>query len=138
MALTAKQEQFAVLWGSGKTKMQAYLESHDVTTTNEKTIYANAREVSKNPAVAELAAKIRAEAAEEAKITLASHLRELEEIKKRALERESFSAAVQAEISRGKASGLYIDRIDVSVTEKPPALIINRPGAKQEQEGNGA
>ena len=38
------------------------------------------------------------------------HFKELQTIRDKALEQGSYSAAVQAEVARGKAAGLYIDQ----------------------------
>jgi hypothetical protein len=43
-------------------------------------------------------------------VTYAKHIAELDRIKDKALKKNSFSAAVNAETNRGKAAGLYIDR----------------------------
>ena len=43
-------------------------------------------------------------------VTYESHIAELARIKDLALQKSSFSAAVNAETNRGKAGGLYIDR----------------------------
>jgi len=43
-------------------------------------------------------------------VTYDGHIAELARIKKLALKKDSFSAAVNAETNRGKAAGLYIDR----------------------------
>ena len=43
-------------------------------------------------------------------VTYAKHVAELDRIKHAALKKGSFSSAVNAEVSRGKAAGLYIDR----------------------------
>ena len=43
-------------------------------------------------------------------VTYTKHIAELDRIKDKALKKGSFSSAVNAEVSRGKAAGLYIDR----------------------------
>jgi len=43
-------------------------------------------------------------------VTYEGHLAELDRIKNAALKKGSFSSAVNAEVSRGKTAGLYIDR----------------------------
>ena len=43
-------------------------------------------------------------------VSYAKHIAELDRIKDAALKKGSFSSAVNAEVSRGKAAGLYIDR----------------------------
>ena len=41
---------------------------------------------------------------------MVKHIAELDRIEDKALKKGSFSSAVNAEVSRGKAAGLYIDR----------------------------
>lgn len=47
-------------------------------------------------------------------LTLESHLARLEELSRRAEEAEQFGPAITAETNRGKAAGLYTDRVDVT------------------------
>lgn len=53
-------------------------------------------------------------ALQEGTLTLQSHLGELTRLRERALEAEQVAAAVQAEHYRGKAAGLYEDRLRLS------------------------
>ena len=43
-------------------------------------------------------------------VSIHKHFKELQTIRDKALEQGSYSAAVQAEVARGKAAGLYIDQ----------------------------
>ena len=56
----------------------------------------------------ELRAPVRAKA----QLTLESHLARLEELSRKAEEEGQFSAAITAETNRGKASGLYTEKVD--------------------------
>lgn len=58
--------------------------------------------------------EIRQPVVERAQITLESHLSDLKMLRDRALEAEQYSAAISAEVSRGKASGLYTDKVEHS------------------------
>ena len=51
-----------------------------------------------------------AQISERAGLTLESHLDTLNELRNKAASAEQFSAAVTAEVSRGKASGFYVDK----------------------------
>lgn len=61
---------------------------------------------------------VRARVATKAGLTLQSHLDRLNELANRAAESEQFSAAVSAEVSRGKASGFYVDRTETKHSGK--------------------
>ena len=50
-------------------------------------------------------------------LTLSKHLVNLEKLRDSALQNNAFGAAVTAEVSRGKAAGLYIDRKEVLVNK---------------------
>jgi len=67
-----------------------------------------------NPRLSPLVVKYKSELEEEKMlkfgVTYNGHIVELARIKELALKKNSFSAAVNAEINRGKAGGLYIDR----------------------------
>ena len=53
---------------------------------------------------------LREERLKKYEVTYAGHVAELSRIKEEALKKRSFSSAVNAEVSRGKAAGLYIER----------------------------
>ena len=54
--------------------------------------------------------KLHDERLQKHEVTYSKHIAELDRIKDKALKKGSFSSAVNAEVSRGKAAGLYIDR----------------------------
>jgi len=62
------------------------------------------------PLVVQEITKLRKEVNEKYRVSLETHMRDLEQIKQQALENGSYASAVQAEIARGKAGGLYIDQ----------------------------
>ena len=62
------------------------------------------------PLVVQYIGKLHEERLQKHEVTYTKHIAELDRIKDKALEKGSFSSAVNAEISRGKAAGLYIDR----------------------------
>ena len=68
----------------------------------------------RNPKVSPLVVKyigeLRSEVQEKYGITFEKHVSELAQIRNQALENKAWSAAVNAEVARGKAGGLYVDQ----------------------------
>jgi len=62
------------------------------------------------PLVVQYIGKLHDERLQKHEVSYAKHIAELDRIKQAALKKGSFSSAVNAEVSRGKAAGLYIDR----------------------------
>jgi|TARA_R100001530_G_scaffold1954_2_gene3368 phage terminase small subunit len=62
------------------------------------------------PLVVEYVGKLHEERLQKHEVTYSRHVAELDRIKRAALKKSSFSSAVNAEVARGKAAGLYIDR----------------------------
>ena len=63
-----------------------------------------------SPLVAQYVGKLKEERLKKFEVTYEGHVAELARLREAALKKGSFSSAVNAEASRGKAAGLYIDR----------------------------
>ena len=63
-----------------------------------------------SPLVAQYIGGLKEERLKKYEVTYSGHIAELARIKDEALKKRSFSSAVNAEVSRGKAAGLYIER----------------------------
>ena len=68
------------------------------------------RNANKYPLVVKYIGEIREEIQRKYEITFEKHITELGRIRQEALAKGAFSAATNAEVARGKAAGLYIDR----------------------------
>ena len=64
----------------------------------------------KYPLVVQYIGELRAEFQKKYEITYENHISELAKIRNKALDSGAWSAAVNAEVSRGKAAGLYIEQ----------------------------
>ena len=62
------------------------------------------------PLVVQYIGKLHDERLQKHEVSYSKHIAELDRIKQAALKKGSFSSAVNAEVARGKAAGLYIDR----------------------------
>lgn len=119
MALTPKQEAFAQLIALSKpednmTQAEAYRRSYNASNMTDKTIWERASVVAADSKVKARIEELRDKVAEKAAITLAEHLAELKSLRDAARDDLKFGPAIQAEIARGKAGGLYIDRLEVT------------------------
>ncbi len=62
--------------------------------------------------IAARVAELRAPVIAKAQITLENHLNDLKALRDKADASEKYGPAIQAEIARGKASGLYVEKIE--------------------------
>lgn len=110
--LTPKQEAFAVAYLETGNATEAYRRAYKPTSTKDSTLNRAAKALVDNPKIAARVAELRAPAAEAAQITLESHLADLKKLRDAALSAEKYGPAVQAEIARGKAAGIVVDKVE--------------------------
>jgi len=112
MALTPKQELFAQSVASGMTQADAYRTAYNAAKMKPETVQNNAHQLMKNSEISTRVDAIRKPIVEKAGITLEAHLKRLDELSRMAAEAEQYSAAITAETHRGKASGLYVEKVE--------------------------
>ena len=110
MSLTPKQEKFAREVASGKTQADAYRAAYSAGKMADKTVIEAASRLMADSNISARVEVIRKPITERAQITLESHLADLKSLRNMAAKAEQMSAAIAAEVARGKAVGLYIDR----------------------------
>ena len=113
--LTAKQEAFCQSIAGGSTQSDAYRKAYNVgKSTKNETIHKRASNLMRRGALIARVAELRAPSLAIVKITLDNHLKTLESLRDEAVASRQFGAAINAEQARGKASGLYTERHEVS------------------------
>lgn len=110
--LTIKQENFCLAYLETGSASEAYRRSYNAEKMKPETVNRKAKELMDNGKIAARLNELRHPAIEAAKVTLKSHLDRLDSLGRLAEERGQFSAAINAEISRGKAAGLYTEKLD--------------------------
>ena len=109
--LTERQIKFAELLVYNEGRMSA---SEAAFQAGYKTRPRQAASELRNPKVSPLVVKyigeLRAEVQEKYGINFEKHISELAQIRNQALAKGAWSAAVNAEVARGKAGGLYVDQ----------------------------
>jgi phage terminase small subunit len=114
----ARHEAFALALAEGKSQEQAYIDAGfsakgaraNATTLlkREKSVLQRRDEILSQRE--ELRTKAVVEAAHAAGVTLEGHLAKLAELRDQAAQEGKYSAAVGAEVARGKVAGFYIER----------------------------
>ena len=116
--LTEKQLRFCELWAENPT-MEGAIDAYSRVYSDKnspETVKRAALRLMKNPLVERFMALVRDKAAERAGISLAEHLRRLDEVFRSAFEEKKYVPAILAEVNRGKASGLYEKKLKVEAT----------------------
>jgi phage terminase small subunit len=118
ITMTPKQELFAQAVASGKSQAEAYRAAYDAEKSKPETVHSKASVLMANGKVAARVAELRKPVAERAQITLESHLRDLESLRDKATKDRQYSAAITAEIARGKAAGVHVEKSESLVTTR--------------------
>lgn len=125
--LTLKQENLCMFYVESGNKTDAYRKAFNAQKMQERTINKRANEIFERGDIKGRVEELRKPVLKKMQITLESHLNKLAELRDKADADEKWQAAIQAEIARGKVSGLYIEHIESKSTVelKQPILIVN-------------
>ncbi len=107
MNLTSKQEKFSLSVASGMSQIEAYRSAYNAENMLAATIYSRASELMADSKISGRVDALREPIIKKAQITLEKHLETLDALRIAAAADTQFSAAISAEVERGKASGLY-------------------------------
>lgn len=104
-----RHERFAQELAKGKSQAEAY----------ELAGYApsepNASRLTRNDKVQARVVELQNRAAARAEMTLQTHLDDLAELRDAAKQARQYSAAISAEIARGKAAGVHVEKTEQTV-----------------------
>ena len=109
--LTPKQLAFVQALSQGKTASDAYRDAYNCSNMADTTVWSEASRLRANPKVSIWLRHSQRIGLDAARITMESHLAELARTRELAIEHGQISAGVQAEAHRGKAAGLYQNRL---------------------------
>lgn len=123
MALTQKQEKFCSEYVKCGNAAEAYRRAYSAERMKPATIRNNAYKLLCNNDISTMLNKLRDAAAKEAQVTLEGHLNKLAELRDMAIEDGQWNAAITAEVSRGKAAGLYTERVKADVTQDVKVIL---------------
>lgn len=128
MKLTSKQEKFAQSVASGMNQSDAYRAAYKVgPNTKPETVNQAASRIMADSNVAARVAELRKPIAEKVQITLEGHLRDLMMLRNMAVKEKQISAAISAEVARGKAAGVHIEKSESTVNVTGAEVIVYLP-----------
>lgn len=116
MAISPKQESFCLAYMLTGNASEAYRQAGYSQNQSSKSIHEAASKLLKHANVIPRLAELRKPAVEAAQISLKEHLDSLRGLRDRADSSEKYGPAIQAEVAMGKASGLYVDKIQIDIS----------------------
>jgi len=122
--LTTKQEKFCECIVSGMTQADAYKEAYSAGKMGRNAIYVAASELMDDHKISLRIAELRKPVAEKAQITLESHLFDLLKLRNIAVQKDQIGAAITAEIARGKAAGVHVEKSQIDINNITPFVIV--------------
>lgn len=125
MSLTQKQENFCLAYIETGNASEAYRMAYDAEKMKPESVNRLAKAQLDNIKIASRISDLRAPVIARAQITLEQHLNDLKRLRDLAEASEKFGPAVQAEMARGKASGLYVDKTELTGKDGKPIEVVN-------------
>ena len=113
--LTPRQEKFAQSVAKGLSKTQAAIEAGYSAKNAQKAGTALASD--QNPKIQNRIQALQDRAADLVSVNLGTHLNDLKDIRDGAVGAGMWSAAVAAEVARGKAAGLYVRKSELTINK---------------------
>tara|TARA_R100000995_G_scaffold83949_1_gene61222 strand:- start:680 stop:1153 length:474 start_codon:yes stop_codon:yes gene_type:complete len=113
--LSPKQEKYAQNVAKGMSKKDAAVNAGYSEKNAKRAGYVLDSDA--NPLVKQRIHALQERAAKKVSLDLSTHLTDLKDIREGAMRNGAWSAAVTAEVARGKAAGLYINRSELIVNK---------------------
>lgn len=114
MAWTEKKEKFCLAFMESGNQSEAYRTAYNTKNMSSAGVNNEASKLFNSLEITARLEELRAPIRERACLTLESHLKRLEDLSLAAEREAQFGAAITAETNRGKASGLYVEKIDLN------------------------
>ena len=109
--LSAKDIKFAKLYVATGNRTRSYIDAYNPKSTSYEGNRVNAYKKAAKPNVAKYIEQLRDDVKTEATLSVVEHCGMLEELRDEARENGQMTAAITAEVNRGKVHGLYIERL---------------------------
>jgi len=137
MALTQKQEAFALAYFETGNASEAYRRAYNAENMKPESINRKAKEMLDHGKVTARLAELREAAAKRNQITVDDLLRELEEARTKALNCENPQSSAAVSATLGKAKLLGLDRPDIGLDLEAKRLSIEKLRRELEDPNQG-
>lgn len=122
--LTIKQENFCLEYVKCGNASEAYKKAYSAGKMKAASINRLAKQLIDNIKITSRIKELREPVIEKAQITLEGHLADLLTLRELAVKYQQISAAINAEIARGKAAGIHIEKSQVNLNTLNPMVIV--------------
>jgi phage terminase small subunit len=122
--LTVKQDKFCIAYMETGNASKAYRQAYDDRGMLPATVNRKAKELLDNGKITARLKELKKPVIEKAQITFEGHLDELKKLRDLAIESNQLATAISAEIARGKASGYYVTKSQVSLNQPQPLVLV--------------
>lgn len=112
--LTEKQTRFCTAYIETGNASESYRRAYNSGGMADATINRKASELLAHGLITARLEELRKPAAEAAQLTLETHMRDLLELRNKATNDGKLDAAIKAEIARGRAAGLYSEKVELT------------------------
>ena len=130
MKLTVKQEAFCLAYIETGNASESYRQAYEAGKMKPETVTKRASELLTNGGVTGRLAELREMVANESLMTVSKHLDDLRLLRDAAKAEGKYSAAVAAEVARGKVSGFYVEKVEAQVTANAYSFEVRRAGSE--------
>lgn len=120
MSLTQKQENFCIAFVETGNASEAYRRAYNASNMKPETVVVRASEMMAKSNIKVRVEELRQPVIKKAQITLESHLERLQELSLKAEAANQYAAAIKAEEQRGKAAGIYVEKVEHSGKDGGP------------------
>ena len=114
--LTPKHKKFCRLYVQGLSAAKAARQAGFTTNMISSKVQGSAM-IRKNPLVVNHIIELMTKERDRSNVSMGSHLTELSHLRDQAIDSGQLPAAISAEVSRGRAAGLYVERKEVTVSK---------------------
>ena len=120
MNLKQKQEAFCQAYIECGNASEAYRKTYNAARMKPETVNRTAKALLDNRKIAARLDEIRAPVLEASRLTLEKHLDTLAKLRDKSVKLKQMAAAINAEIARGKAAGLYVVKQELTGKDGGP------------------
>ena len=136
--LTENQMNFILGVQAGKSYSDAYRAAYSCTNSKPETIWANASRLAADNKVRAWLGYLKSEQITEAAYTKEQHLKDLAAVVDQCRQAGAWSALVKATELLGKATGVYVDKSEVTHIKKGDTALLDEIEAQLGQEARKA
>lgn len=122
--LTQKQESFCLAYIETGNATESYRRAYSPKNMTDKSVNEKGSQMLASVKIKSRLEELRAPVREKAMLTLEGHLQRLEDLSNAAEAAGNYGAAITAETNRGKAAGLYAEKMELTGKDGAPVEII--------------